>query len=272
MKCPKCKEEIENEVAFCGICGFKIHGYTDEGENDFVQPQNNKKNRIKEFFSHTENSPGVLKRNKKLKFAGISIFILIIVMLTVYFLSVVSVTEGERVLKDIPLGRNIEYISKETGVDFIPVSEYSYLGEINRYNYIFESKKNIKIEGINLPEWAVMLSYDSGGIINLAAYYDFTVLIRDWKGVKKDAGFDESVILYGMNLKETEKAINIPPYTIIMGIDNQSTYVYRYNKTDSLSGNTNVFNLYVVFDDVSGEVTDAYSNAVDFGRVLLNIN
>ena len=278
MRCPECGGEINENEVFCPSCGAELFGVpqepTEAETSEFAEETDiPKKKKGKNKKNAPKNGKG--KKQKLIigvRIAAIVILLALIVILILAAASSVSASKGRKIFDKVPLGRNIEIIESETGADFLEgkVSEYGAVNHISNYEYICESETAVNVDGIQLPEWAVLLQSDSDGSVNEATLYNFSVLKHGWMGARTAERIEPSTVEFGMTAKAAERALGLKPYTIIKeSRENTSLYIYRYNYTDSESGNTCVRNFFVEVSDVDGKVKSAYDGQLDYLNLIL---
>lgn len=276
MRCPECGGEINENEVFCPSCGSELFGVPGEpAETDFSEADT--ENAGKKKSKNKKNSPknGKSQKQKLIIILRITLIVLLLALVAVLIFAAansVSASKGRKIFDKVPLGRNIEIIESETGADFLEgkVSAYGAVNHISEYKYICESENAVNVDGIQLPEWAVLLKADSDGSVNEATLYNFSVLKRGWMGAMTADRIEPSTVEFGMTAKAAERALGLKPYTIIKeSKENTSVYVYRYNYTDSESGNTCVRNFYVEVSDVDGKVKSAYDSQLDYLNLIL---
>ena len=279
MVCPKCKNEMKDESAFCTKCGydFSSDNIMDALDADKKEEKKNKKEDKKEkklsLFKGKKKDDGSDKKRRSfiIKAVLIAVAAIAVVVGVLLIISLVSANEGRKILNNIPIGRDLAYAESKTGKDFVLISRHDALQVICPFDGVYESENAIKAEGINLPEWAVTVSIASDNTINKASYYDFSQLQSTWKGQSCAAEIPITTVEYGMTDKEVEKKIGFKPYAIVKEINNTVTYVYRYYYEDNLTGNDVVNNFYVVFDDVDGNVADVFAENIAYTEVLMSV-
>lgn len=285
MRCPECGGEINETEVFCPSCGAELFGVPKEAtETDVfdvledVETESGGKKRKKSKNKDKKNaSPKGKKHNLIIgvRIAGIVILLALIVTLIMSAANSISSSRGRKIFDKVPLGRNIEIIESETGADFLEgkASEYGAVNHISSYKYICESEKTVNVDGIQLPEWAVLLKAEADGSVNEAALYNFSMLKHGWMGARTAERIEPSTVEFGMSAKAAERALGLKPYTIIKeSKENTSLYIYRYNYTDSESGNTCVRNFCVEVSDVDGKVKSAYDSQLDYLNLILGNN
>lgn len=265
MKCTKCGFENEEGAAFCGGCGEDLSSENIMNTLD----ENAKKTEKKSKKGHKARNEKVSdaekeSKRKKIKVIFISVAIVAVVAAVVILVLMNMPSAGEKVLKNIPIGRDLAYAEAKADCDFVAISKYEALKSLGEFDNVCEGNLSIKIEGVSFPEWAITLSLADDGTIERVTYYDFSQLQKNWKGHHSSGEIDKSVIEYGMKRKAVDRALGFTPYTIIKGIDNTVTNVYRYYYSDENTGNDVVCNFYVVFNDVDESVKNVYVDELKY--------
>ena len=205
MRCPECGGEINENEVFCPSCGAELFGVpqepTEAETSEFAEETDTPK---KKKGKNKKNAPknGKGKKQKLIigvRIAAIVILLALIVILILTAASSVSASKGRKIFDKVPLGRNIEIIESETGADFLEgkVSEYGAVNHISNYEYICESEIAVNVDGIQLPEWAVLLQSDSDGSVNEATLYNFSVLKHGWMGARTAERIEPSTVEFG---------------------------------------------------------------------------
>lgn len=275
MKCPKCGVENEEGAAFCGGCGEdlsseNIMNTLDENAKKTDKKSEKRSSRRKK--TQTESSDGGEKAAKKskTKFMLIAAAIIIVLAAVVIIVLMNMPSEGEKVLKNVPIGRNLAYAEAKTETVFTAESKYGAVNELGDFDNICEGNMTIKVEGVSFPEWAIAVSLANDETIERVAYYDFSQLQTNWKGHHSKSEIDQDVVEYGMKRKAVDRALGFMPYSIVKGIDNTVTNVYRYYYSDEVTGNDVVCNFYVVFNDVDESVKNVYVNKLDYINFMIS--
>lgn len=282
MKCPKCNAEIPNGAGFCGNCGEDLSSdniiNTLEESAAETAPKKSKeraaapKNKNKKKTEQTSGEQQSKKKGIKVKIVLAVILVIAVLAAVLWGISYFGTSEGEKVLKNVPIGRDIAYAETKTGKDFTTVSKYDSMKELSSFGSICEADNGIKVEGTHVPEWAVTVSLAADNTIDRVTYYDFSQLQKTWKGHHESAEISVDAVEYGMSEKEVERKLGFKPYTIIKGIDNTSTYVYRYYYSDEMNGNDVVVNYFVVFNDIDGSVKNVYASKLSYNAFMLSVN
>lgn len=282
MRCPECGGEINENEVFCPSCGAELFGVPEKSaepdvfdvlEETDTESGGKKRRKGKDKGGAQKNTKS--KKQKlviALRIALIVLLLVLIVILIMVAADSISSSKGRKIFDNVDLGRDVEMIKSKTKADFIngKVSDYGAVNHISDYDYICESENAVNVDGVQLPEWAVLLKSDSDGSVNEAVLYNFSVLKHSWMGEKTAERIEPSTVEFGMTSKAAERALGLKPYTIIKeSKENTSVYVYRYNYTDSESGNTCVRNFYVEVSDVDGKVKSAYDSQLDYLNLIL---
>lgn len=283
MRCPECGGEISENEVFCPGCGAELFSVSEKPaeqdvfdvleETETESAGNTKKKKSKNKDKGNSSPKG--KKHKLIigiRIAGIAVLLAIIALLVFVAAGNISAAKGRKIFDNVDLGRDADIIRSKTKADFLEgkVSSYGAVNHISDYNFICESEKSVNVDGIQLPEWAVLLKSDGDGSVNEAVLYNFSVLKHGWMGTRTAERLEPSTVEFGMTAKAAERALGLKPYTIIKeSKENTSLYVYRYNYTDTDSGNTCVRNFYVEVSDVDGKVKSAYDGQLDYLNLIL---
>lgn len=244
MNCPNCDAVVAEGVQFCPNCGNDLlSNSTEPGKSPSKKPKK--------------------KLNFKIIFVGIIVVFIIVAIIII--LSVFSGNKGEKIAENLSdnIGKSIAMTEKNVHIELSETSDYSILKSIVDYDYVIEADSSIKVEGINLPKWAVFVEKDSNDKTEKVTYYDFKVLEKDWKGVKSSKLIDTNTIEYGMNTKEVEKLIPIKPLAIVRTNDDTTEYIYKYYFTDEKDKNEKAYYFKVDFD-IDNNVKNITSKENDY--------
>lgn len=274
MICPKCGTECPDGNIFCEACGAELDAP--------VLPENiDDKGRVKKKGKNSKaDKPGKEKRRKtpeekaafrkKLKGAGICLAVIAIVVLIVLISNLLGANKGYNAAQSIPLGRNVEYASAETGLTFQVMSTNGLINNMTDFDYICLAEDTVKVNGSEQPRWAIMLTVSEDDIITDVEYYDFSQLKINWKGRKSAVVLTADSVTFGSSIKNLNKTLGMNPYYIKRSVSNDSVYGYRYYCTDEAEGFDHVYNFYVDFSDVELTVRNVHSAEVNYARVLLS--
>lgn len=239
MTCPHCDATVAEGVQYCPACGADISAI----EENEGKP----------------SKKAAKKASAKKKLNGIIavIAVILVAALAVFIAVKVSSGEGERIAKDLSdkIARSIAIAEKNANVTLSETSAYPILKEVEDFNYIYESDKSVKVEGIHLPEWAIFVKTDNNDRITTVTYYNYKVLENNWKGQKASQKIDSTVVEYGMTVREVQKALPLEPLSITRSNDDITRYRYKYFYVDEESKNELAYYLDIAFD-VDNNVTD----------------
>ncbi|MDR0975145.1 MAG: zinc ribbon domain-containing protein [Ruminococcus sp.] len=268
MICPKCNSEITEDTDFCGICGAKLADFEDGGADLNIDSHSKSNRQIRQ-----ERRKALRKKlMSRIKLAAGVLAVIAVAVIAILIVSSLKRSEGERIFAHVPLGRNVEIADKETGVTFEVYSEYEILSKINAYSYVCEADSSVTVEGIALPEWAVLLTKNSQNNISRVSYYEFAALRSSWKGYRKDTKISLTDVTYGQKISDVEKMLKMSPYAMIATLDNNTTEcIFRYNAPDE-DGNSRVYNLSVFIDDADDTVKDVSESELDYIGFFLSAN
>lgn len=224
MKCPNCGKSVDDHAKICPFCGEDIFIDTKLAEKIFKK-------------SEPPVSEGVKppkRRKLKLDIHNIKLIAIVVLSLLIIVLVVVLIfqslsSKGEKYAKKAAdfIGADFEIASKKMDFKIKQESGYKGLTTVIDYDYIAESDDDVRIDGVNYPEWAVIFITDEDDRITEVRYCDFKGIKSDIKGVKKDhtvnldkfnAGTDKSVI---------DKELDMDYYSVSYTADGEA-YIYRY--------------------------------------------
>jgi hypothetical protein len=255
MVCPKCKSEITEDTDFCGICGAKLT------DGVFDEPEMSETGHRHKRELHKQSRHNFIK---KLKIAGIAALGVAAAVVIIIVVSSIRTSEGRRISDNVPLGRNIDIVNSDTGALFIRTAQNSFLPQISTFSYILEAEETLTVDGIKLPEWAIMLSADSSDNIYKVTYYDFSALGKSWKGAKKTIPPDTDAVEYGSKIADAQRVLGLRPYAIVTTRDdNTQKLVYRCHAEDD-NGNTRVYNINLFVNEADGTVKDVSMTEAEY--------
>ncbi|MCH5194823.1 MAG: zinc ribbon domain-containing protein [Oscillospiraceae bacterium] len=264
MKCPNCGFDIDDNEVYCQHCGAEI---VEMGQPEGGTGEKKKKTKP------AKDGEGKNRLSLILKLAAAAVILVVIIIIIVSVAASVNASKGRKLFDNIPLGRDVDFIVSQTGMVFLSEesSEYGALNYIADYDHICEAEKSVTVDGIKLPEWAVLLRENASGSVEEAVLYNFSILKNSWMGEKTGSKIEASAVEFGAKIRAAERAIGLKPYTIIKeSAENTSTYVYRYHYTDEESGNYFVMNFYVIVNDVDGKVVDVREEQLDYLNLILH--
>lgn len=281
MMCDNCGRECADGNIFCEHCGASLEGpvlpeNVDEKGRVKKQPKPKKVKAPKEAKPKKEKKVRTEEEKeafrKKAKLCCTLAVIAVIIIVIVKLVSAAGAAKGYNAFQKIPLGRTVDYAESETKLEFNDHSTNHMINKMSDFDYIVVCDKTVKVSGVELPKWAIMVTVGEDDIIVQAEYYDFTQLKLNWKGRKTDEKLDQDDLEYGIKIKEINKNLGMKPYYIKRSVTNDSVYCYRYYYTNSSTGADEVYNYYVEFSDVENTVRNIHFSEINYGAVILNAN
>lgn len=278
MRCPECGGEINENDIICSGCGAEIINAV-SGEYERIDPEEREEAGTHKRIGKKKSSNDKSKKNRSVMIPRVIIAALAAVLIAALCIVIsnnVRISKGRKIFDSLPLGRDVLYIGTQTGTDFSAagISEYGAMNYLaGYYNFVCEAEKSVTVDGIPLPEWAVLLN-EKDGAVTEAKLYNFYVLKHGWMGERTAAMIEPTeAVEFGAAVKSAERSLGLKPYVIIKeSVKNTSTYVYRYHYTDSTTGSNCVRNIYVVASDVDGKVSGAYDEQLDYLGMILGAN
>lgn len=277
MICKKCGSECPDGNIFCEVCGSELEApvlpenIDDKGH---VKKKKGKEKAVKlrkekpEKKRRTPEEKAALR--KKLKGAAICIAVIAVIALIVWLVSLIGSNKGYNAAQKIPLGRNVEFASAETGLTFESTSMNTMINSMSDFDYIYLSEDTVKVSGSEQPQWVIMLTVGEDDIITDVEYYDFRQLKLNWKGRKSADILTENSLEYGMSIRNVNKTLGMKPYYIKRSVSNDSVYGYRYYYTDEAAGYDHVYNFFVDFSDVENAVRNVHYSEINYAKAILS--
>ncbi len=252
MICPFCDTPIDDNSLCCPNCG---------------KPLDNKgaaKATVK------DNTPkGVNKQQtvQMLKAVGIiAAIVLLIVGVVIIFTVLIFGSKGKKSADALAnqLGRSIERAEADTGFELEGASMYdSVLKKVVPYNFILESDKKVKVDGMVLPSWVVFIVTNSENKIQEVIFYDFSIQQTNWKGEKRGEKFDEGKLTYGDKIKTVSNQLGISPLMIRYSNNDTTQYIYKYYYVDKESKNEIAYSMTINYD-LEGAMENYNVTEVDY--------
>ncbi|MFT3952595.1 MAG: zinc ribbon domain-containing protein [Oscillospiraceae bacterium] len=238
MVCPRCKEVLPDDAEKCEVCGKKL-----------------KKTSVS-FFKKKQADPArqdapatKLLKSKKLKIALLVVLLAAVAVIVIILIVSAVSGKGLKTAKELSkyIGKDYDTSIDKTDLNPSAKSNFDVVNHTMVFNSIVESEDGIKVDGVNVPEWAVTIHVNDKKEIADVTYTDFTVLKDNVKGEKLKSEIDTIGIDVGDPYEEVSDSIGLDPYRIVY-TDEEQTYSYRYYYKNSAGDEIGV-ELALVFDD-----------------------
>lgn len=276
MKCNKCGSECPDGNIFCESCGSELESpmlpdnIDDKGRMRKKRAKKEKNTAADKAAKKQLTSDQRERIQKKMKSASICILVILIILAIVFIVGLIKSNSGFKSANKIALGRNVEYISSETGLVFEKKTTNGLINSMADYDYICVSEETIKLNGSEHPQWIILLTTGAEDMISDVEYYDFRKLKNNWKGKKMPERLDQNTVEFGMSLKNLNKAVGLEPYYVKRSVSNDSIYCYRYFCTDEASNYDKVYNYYVEFSDVDSTVKNVHYSEINYAETIFS--
>ncbi len=165
-------------------------------------------------------------------------FLVLIIFLIIFIWLRVRRNDGARYARLLSqnIGRSVKTAEKKAGIDLKDESEFATLNQLYiSYQAIAESKKDCKIQGVHLPEWAIFCNTDANELTSVT-YYNYELLEDSIFGTERKSYIDPWLIPQGSSIKDVEKKLDLEPYRIQYQQGKIQLREYRYCYDDKESG------------------------------------
>ena len=222
-----------------------MDGYFNERLSEDVEPMNPFE--IQETEPSKKSKKGKRNLGKKLKNVNfkskktviIAAAVLVLILLLIIFIWLSKRrNDGARYAKLLSqnIGRSVRTAEKKAGIDLKEESDYATLNQLYiSYQAIAESKKDCKIQGVHLPEWAIFCNTEASELTSVT-YYNYELLEDSIFGTERKSYLDPNLIPTGSTVKEVEKKLDLEPYRIQYQQGKIQLREYRYCYDDKESG------------------------------------
>jgi len=192
-----------------------------------VKPIENEINTEKKPIKKTLDSQKV----KLVKIIAISIISLVVIIIGVIIFTALFGNNGEKVADKLgadklgaKIGSEIVVAEKNAKVHLAIDSASKALNKQGDFDYIYESDKLIKVDGIKVPKWAIKVVMKDKEVFSVS-YRNFNEQKKSYKGEKLKKPITSSKIEIGMTLGNVKELFGISPLSITYFED---TTEYRY--------------------------------------------
>lgn len=215
MVCPKCGADIDDDCEKCMNCSM-----------DFKHIDSNEKN-----TSFEAKKPQSNKKPDKVKLIKAMVMLiigLIIVIVGVFIIKAAFGNSGEKIAAKLSekIGTEIVVAEKYAKIHLSPKSKSNAINKLGDFDYIYESDKLIKIDGIKVPKWAIKVVMKDDEVFSVY-YRDYSKQKKSYKGEKIKKSVDVSKIQNGMNLIQVKNIFDMQPLSITY-FDDSAEYKYMY--------------------------------------------
>lgn len=230
MKCPNCKCEIADDAVVCEFCGKEFEKKKRKKFERKAKPKPERPAEPAEAEDITAGrSQDVAASDKRFRLIIAAVITLVLVAVIIIIILMISDVSGLKNAKELA-----EYINKpiltarnKTDIYLSDESSYNGLNTLTKFDWVAESDKDVEVDGVKYPSWAVLIDLNDQDKIAAVTYADFSVLKKNRKGVKTDEEIDLGKIPTGEKFRKVKDQIDIDPFAIVYG-DSTETYIYRY--------------------------------------------
>lgn len=235
MICKKCKEVLPDDATVCTCCGAKIK----------AKKQKEKKPKKLRGAGTGEEKVSLLS---KLKLAGTALGLIILAVAVVVLVVSLFSSDGEKTAQTLSeyIGQTMLDARNDSDIKVYDESKYKAVNNAMKFNYLIEADDNVKVDGINFPEWVVTISLNDKEEIVTVTYTDFTVCKKNHKGPKSDALINLDNIKKNEKYKNVASEIDLDVYSITYE-SAFVTYTYKYYYEDE-AGNEQAVRLTVTYN------------------------
>ncbi len=228
MVCPKCAAIIDDNCESCYSCGMEFkHALTEEKK----LPQNEEPNQPKKESANKKKLLKINDKRKKIILISLLAFI-VLASITIVILSL-SKKSGEGIAFKMSkkIGQDIVKVEKSAGVHVNTSSACPSINKPADFDYIYESKKKITVDGVKVPKWTITL-YATDSDITKIYYRDYTSQKKHYKGEKLKKNVELDDLKECNRLKDIQKEIDIDPVAITFFADKTKEYRYMFYYID----------------------------------------
>ena len=253
---------------------LSMESYFQNGLLDDEEPKNpfEPQKQAKQAKNRTKNAkkpgskPGKLK--KILIITGIAAAIILIIVIVAIIQH--RRNDGERISEKISagLGGSIGAVQQMGGVDLSGQSKYAVINTLLPANsFVAESRKECKVEGVNLPEWTIVCE-TADEKLNTVTYYHYELLEKNYLGTERKSYLDPKTVQNGSDVESAESALGLKPYSISYLADKSQKREYRYCYKDAETGDRTSYIITALWNE-SGVLTLISDARVDFLASIL---
>ena len=247
MNCPKCHKPVGDNDNVCPNCGLVLKEDEPKAKKSLFSSKSKKKEGNKKDSPKKEKTElsflkkpqkgelgsSTIKPSKpaaeKIRFIAIVAAAVLIVLVVIIVVIKVSSTTGEKTAQSIAeyMNKPLTTAQDKLGIHLKDESGFDGVNYSMSFNYIYESEDDVEVDEVRYPEWAVTVDVDEDDDIIGVTYTDFTVLKKNYKGIKTDNKIDIGKYESGTKLRDILKDLDLDPYSINTTIIGK-TYVFKY--------------------------------------------
>jgi len=221
---------------------FSMDSYVNERLSEDVEPMNPFEVQPTEPSKKSKRKFGkklkkVNLRSRKTLIIAAAVFVLILFLIIFIWISKRR-NDGARYARLLAqnIGRSVKTAEKKADIDLKDESDYATLKQLYiSYQAIAESKKDCKIQGVHLPEWAIFCNTDASELTSVT-YYNYELLEDSIFGTERKSYLDPNLIPLGSSISDVEKKLDLEPYRIQYLQGKIQIREYRYCYDDEESG------------------------------------
>lgn len=231
MKCPNCGKTVGEHDGVCSNCGIALPEIIDVEDTSIVKKFSHKKEKAPLGTTKPSGADKLRRKmgGRKGKLILIGVAVILLVVLVILIIVSLSSSKGRKIADKTMayIGADIGMAEKDADVHFKDESAYKGLNNAVKYDYIYESDDDVKVDGITYPEWAVLVTVNENEKIDSVKYSNFKTLKADVNGKERDKVVNLDKFETGVSGKTVLDEIDLDYYSITYTKDTIS-YVYRY--------------------------------------------
>lgn len=244
MLCPECGEVLKDDATHCKNCGAVIDD--DARRESACDDKISFKNRL------------IL----------IIVLAVCVIVAIVLIIALISANKGQKTAQKLAkgIGDPLDEVSDSIDYPLSGQSSYEFLHNLCDAQYVCTDEKEISIEGITVPKWAIFCNTqgDDDEIVSVTLY-DFARLEDSFKGSEESESIDVSSLEEGMDYKDFEDVVDIKPY-VTTYTGKTTIYQYRYYYED-VDKNQTCHMIWAEFDS-DEELVQYKSTQTDFSQII----
>lgn len=194
-----------------------------------------------------------------------SVLAVILIVVLVFALKARK-NDGDRIAAKLAdnLGSSVSSAESKANVDLYGMAKCDDLNDLDEFDLIYESVKEIKVGGVHIPQWAILCNTATDGSLGEVIYYNFSLLKKETAGVKKKGYLGTSEVLNGMKKDAVSEILDMEPFKIAYFDDNTEQHKYKYCYKEKGTGDLKSYCITVLYgaDDTVTAVLDKPVNFI----------